>query len=230
MKKRAVLFYALSFFIIPTALVSIFTAISSLASVNYEYLPESLDFLITVFYDLAALAAMLASFFSLGASYIALAKKRLAALAPICAAIYNAVLLPLLQFPVRTLVFGNAVDISILQEYWTEDIYSSMTGAVKIFLGALVVALTALFFKLTKRKDIFERPFIAGRGVITLSSAIIAVSLMILASLMFTLGGEYASYNILSLIMELAADIMIYFASVFGAYTEHTHIITTENC
>ena len=152
MKKSAVLFNVLGVFLFPFLLVLAFTSVSSLATLYYEFLPSWLDFAIKFFYDLASYTLDLAVFFALGAFCYALAQKNiLSAVLVAVLGIINAGVLPIIQFFVRSLFFASSTEAYIMQEYWTNDVITSMTELLKFGIGALICIATWLFFKLSKR-------------------------------------------------------------------------------
>lgn len=221
MKKRAVLFNIFGLFLCPFLLVLIFTAISSLASMYYEYLPSWLDFMIVFFYDLASSVLQISIFFAIGAFAISLSEKKfLHAVIAVIIALFHAGLAPILQFFVRSLFLASITDAYIMQEYWTSDVVASMSGLLKTFIALIVCILTFLFFKLTKRDDDFSRPYIKPKSSVSVSALIIGMALIISSITLFLTDGEYIAENIFSLIIEIIINIATYFSVILGGYAE----------
>jgi len=221
LKKSAVLFNVLGVFLFPFVIVLAFTSVSSLATLYYEFLPSWLDFAIKFFYDLASYTLDLAVFFALGAFCYALAQKNiLSAVLVAVLGIINAGVLPIIQFFVRSLFFASSTEAYIMQEYWTNDVITSMTELLKFGIGALICIATRLFFKLSKRDDKFSHPYVKPNGVVSVSALIISAALTLSSLIIFATGGEYGVQNIIYLILSIVFNVVVYFALVFGGYME----------
>lgn len=221
MKKSAVLFNVLGVFLFPFIIVLAFTSVSSLATLYYEFLPSWLDFAIKFFYDLASYTLDLSVFFALGAFCYAVTQKNiLSALLAAAAGLINAGILPIVQFFVRSLFFASSTDAYIMQEYWTNDVMTSMSSLLKFGIGALICIAAWLFFKIARRADNFSRPYVKPNSVVSVSALIISAALTISALTIFATGGEYSPQNIIYLIFGIVFNAVVYFAFVFGGYME----------
>lgn len=107
-----------------------------------------------------------------------------------------------------------------MQEYWTNDVITSMTELLKFGIGALICIATWLFFKLSKREDKFSHPYVKPNGVVSVSALIISAALTLSSLIIFATGGEYGVQNIIYLILSIVFNVVVYFALVFGGYME----------
>ncbi len=205
-----------------------FTVISSVATVNYEYLPAWLDGVSVFFYNLAAYAGEFAMFFAVGGFAFALSQKK-AAPAVACGVIaaFHAFLLPLMQFFVRSVFIIPISTEAILAEYLYEDFMTAATASIKAVVSLAVCALTFAFFKLTKRESRFARPYIAPFSVPSVAALIIGGALAFFDIVTFTFGGFYEGEDFAALAVKLAVALVTYIFIILGARTEK---LMLENC
>ncbi|MGN1095989.1 MAG: hypothetical protein ACI4QR_06335 [Eubacteriales bacterium] len=230
MKKRSVLLNLLVFLICPLLLILIFTAISSLATRWYEYIPSALDGMIIFFSELAAYMLDITLFAILGAFLISVTQKRIgiAVLTGIIA-VFQAGVLPILMYLVRSLFLFSVSDISVMAEYLTMDIITAESSLIKVLIGFIVCAAGLIFFKLTKRDAGFVRPYIVPGNISSVCAMIISASLVLSSIMMFVINGEYSIVSVVSLLIGIFVDIVIYFAFILGSYYEK-HIFERIRC
>lgn len=226
MKKNSILYHIFGLFLFPAFCVSMFSVIYSVATLNYEYLPEWMDRMSVFFYNLAAYGCEFAMFFAIGGFAFAISEKhKLSALICAVAAVSHAFILPIVQFFVRAIFLVSAATEAIMQEYWLSDVIMSMSASIKAVLSIAVCALTLLFFKVTKRESRFERPYIAPFSVISVAAIIISGALIVFAISNFAFGGEYGWHNVRALLVEIVMTMVNYAFVIFGARAEK-HFLT----
>ncbi len=231
MKKNSVLYHILGLFLFPVFCTSMFSVVYSVATLNYEYLPDWMDGLSVFFYNLSAYCCDFAMFFAIGGFAYAISEKKTVP-SVLCAvtAIFHGFLLPLLQFFVRAIFLVSAATEAIMQEYWLSDVIMSMSSTVKAVIALIVCVLTFAFFKITKRESRFGRPYIAPFSIPSVAAIIITGALIVFALFNFALGGEYGAAMVRALIVEIVMTLVNYAFIFFGARAEK-HFIgnqTTE--
>ncbi len=221
MKKNAVLYHVLGLFLCPLFFISMFTLISSVATVNYEYLPESLDGMSVFFYELAAYALDFVLFFVLGAFAYALSQKKTVP-AVLCGgiALFHSFLLPMIQFFVRSLFLASSTDADIMEDYFEIDVATSEVATLKAVAGILICAAVAIVFFARKKNSDFAKPYIAPVSMPSIAALIICGALIVYTIIFFTVIGEYDLSTVLRRLIEIAIYIATYFVMVLGSYTE----------
>lgn len=218
MKKRNILYHSVGLFALPVLIICVLTAISAFATRNYEYLPQELDFLSTLFFYAAAYLLDIVIFYCVGAfCYSACDKK--AGYAAVCAviALFHAGLLPMLMFFVRSIFLADITSSVIMEQYWTDDVYTSMANFVRTSAAVLIGFIVALIAFLRNKENGFKKPYIAPNNSTT--GAILAISAVYLlyTTLNFTFSGDY---DFISLIMQIAFGAAGYFVMTLGAYMQ----------
>ena len=233
LKKNSILYHIFGLFLFPVFCVSMFSVVYSVATLNYEYLPEWMDGMSVFFYNLAAYCCDFAMFFAIGGFAYALSEKKTVP-AVLCAvtALFHGFILPLLQFFVRAIFLISVSSEAILQEYWLSDVVMSMSATIKAVLALIVCALTLAFFKLTKRESRFVRPYIAPFSIPSVSAVIVIGALIVFALFNFALGGEYDVHTVRALIVEIIMSLVDCAFILLGARTQKHFIenkTDTEN-
>ena len=229
MKKNAVLYHVFGLFLCPIFLVCIFTIISSLATANFEYLPESLDFMNVFFNDIAGFVFDFSLFFLLGAFAFSLSEKRIfPSVFTGVAALFHGLLLPMLQFFFRSLILLSSAETEVIEAYWAYDVQSSIAGTLTVCLGLIICGATVAFFKLTKRESRFSRPYIAPFSVPAVAGIIISGGNILFSALSFALGREYGAAYIANLLTGIVVHCVFYFVIVLGAYCQKRFLTEKE--
>lgn len=221
MKKNAVLYHVFGTFLCPLFFISMFTLISALATLNYEYLPEWLDGMSVFFFDLASYVLEAVLFFMLGAFALALSKKNVAlSIVTAIITLFHAFALPLLQFTVRAAVLAPTTDADILSQYLDFDLLTSLSNGAKALIGLLICLATFAFFLATKRELTFEKPYIKLFSVPAVSALISSAALIVFTTLSFVLLENYSASAWIMLAKEILFYAVCYFIFILGAFCE----------
>jgi hypothetical protein len=124
--------------------VSLLTAVSSFLTLNYEYLPPETDFLAGLLYELAYIALDISLCFCLGAFCYALyERKALPALITALITLFNAGIVPMIMFFVRSVFLASVSSQSIMEQYFSYDVFASEANLLKM-LAAILLSLIVM--------------------------------------------------------------------------------------
>jgi len=186
-------------------------------TLNYEYLPAEIDFLSPVFFELSYITLDVALCFCLGSfCYACHKRKALPALLSFLVAFVGSVAVPMLMFFVRSVFIASISGSQEMAEYFTQDVYTSLSGVIRTFAGALLaLAVTAVFFfgKINK-------PFVKF-GFAPKSEPVFTVFVLMLANLLFTTISFTFSemYDFVLLAIQVFFVVASYFIMAIGVYT-----------
>lgn len=216
MKKKTLIYYLWWLLAFPCIAVCLCTAIASFLTLNYEYLPKETDFLQELFYELGYSLLDISLCFCVGVFCYALYKRK--ALPALCAAlisVFNAGIVPMLMFFVRSIFLASVSSSQIMEEYFSYDVFASEANLLRV-LAWLVIALVvmAVFFFGNVKKP-FAKPYFAPKSEPAISALVMAFAYLSFSVFAFALGGDY---EVIPLIMQVLASVVSYFAVVLGAY------------
>lgn len=218
MKKNSVLYHTLGLFAVPALFICILTAIASFATRKYEYLPEELDFLSTLFYYAAIYLLDFLIFYCIGAFCYSVHSRKVLPSA-LCALItlFHAGLLPIVMFFVRSVFLADVTNSTFMEGYWTEDVYTSMANFTKASVFLVIGGAVSLVLFLMKKETVFEKPYVSPKSEPAIASLTMSLAYLLFAMFSFTFGGEY---DIPSLIFQLIFTAAGYFIIILGAYVQ----------
>lgn len=203
-------------FALPLLVVCLLTAAASFLTLNYEYLPAETDFLSWVLYDASYIALDASLCICLGAfCYAVYVKKPAFAAVSALVTLVNAAFVPMLMFFVRSIFLSSTSDSGIMEEYFSVDVYVSISNALKMAAAIiLVLAVRAILF-FGKKEMPIVRPRLLPKSEPILCALVLMLANLIFITLSFTFSGDY---DFISLAMQVAFAIASYFIMAAGTY------------
>jgi hypothetical protein len=204
---------------LPLIAVCLLTAVSSFLTLNYEYLPAETDFISVVLYEASYIALDIALGFALGAFCYAVYEKK-AVFALVCALVtfFVAALAPMIMFFVRSMFLASTSDANIMEEYFTVDVYVSVSNIIKMLAAILIVLIVRAVFFFGKIEKPLARPRFAPKSEPAIAVFAITAANLIFTTVSFTFS-EF--YDFVSLAFQAASAVASYFIILLGVYFAH---------
>ena len=216
LNKKIVSFNLWWLFGLPLLAVCLLTAAASFLTLNYEYLPAETDFLSWVLYDASYIALDAALCLCLGAfCYAVYEKKALYALVSALVTLVNAGLVPMVMFFVRSIFLASTSNSEIMEEYFSVDVYVSISNVLKIAVAIILVLIVRAVIFFSKKQLPLARPRFAPKSEPTISALVLTAANLIFITLSFTFSEEY---DFVSLAMQVAFAAASYFVVALGTY------------
>ncbi len=204
---------------LPLLAVCLLTAVSSFLTLNYEYLPAETDFLSVFIYEASYIVLDIALCFALGAfCYAAYEKKAIFALVSALVTFFVAALAPMIMFFVRSMFLASTSDANIMEEYFSVDVYASLSNIIKMLAAILIVLIVRAVFFFGKIEKPLARPRFAPKSEPVIAVLTITVANLIFITISFTFS-EF--YDFISLAMQVAFAVISYFIITLGVYFAH---------
>jgi hypothetical protein len=201
---------------LPLLVVCLLTAAASFLTLNYEYLPAEIDFLSWVLYDASYIALDAALCLCLGAfCYAVYEKKALSSLLSAAVIMVNAGLVPMVMFFVRSIFLASTSNSGIMEEYFSVDVYVSISNVLKMAVGILLVLIVRAVIFFAKKELPLARPRLLPKSEPTVCALVLTLANLIFITLSFTLTMEY---DFASLAMQVGFALASYFVIVLGIY------------
>ena len=214
MNKKITFYNLWWLFAFPTLITCLLTAVSSFLTLNYEYLPAEIDFLSGFLYELSYIALDVALGFCLGAFCYALyARKALPALVTALVTLFNAGIMPMIMFFVRSVFLASTSSSEIMERYFSYDVFASEANILKM-ASALVISLAvmAVYFFCKIKKPI-AKPYFLPKSEPAFCALLLSFFYLVYSTVMFVLGEDY---DFIPLIMQTAYAVLSYFVIVWG--------------
>lgn len=216
MNKKIVVYNLWWLLALPLLVVCLLTAITSFLTLNYEYLPAETDFLSGFFYDLADAALSASLGLCLGAFCYALYKRRaLFALISALVTLFNAALVPMIMFFVRSVFLASVTHTEIMEEYFSADVYLAVANLLKMLAGMVIALIVAAVFFFGKIEKPFVKPYFAPKSEPAISVLVITIANLLFITFSFTFGGEY---EFIPLLFQAVSAVVSYFVMVLGIF------------
>lgn len=216
--NKKIAFYNLWWLLaLPVLVVCLFTAVTSFLTLNYEYLPAETDFLAVLFYDLSYVALDAALCLCLGAFCYALyERKALAALVTALVTLFNAGLVPMIMFFVRSFFIASGSSSQIMEEYFSVDVYSAVANTLKMLAGILLALVVMAVYFFGKIEKPIVKPYLAPKSEPAVSALVLVLANVVFITLSFTFGEEY---DFGALALQLVFAVASYFLMMLGVYS-----------
>ena len=212
----------------PALIACLFTALYGFMTLNYEYLPAEIDFLSRIFDDLSYITLDVALCFCLGSfCYACHKRKALPALISFLVSFVGLGTVPMLMFFVRSVFVASISDSQTMSEYFSRDVYTSLSGVIRTVAGMLLVlAVTAVFF-FGKMEKPFAKPYLAPKSEPSLMAFVMTAANLLFITFSFTFGEDY---DFVSLAFQVVFAVASYFVMIFGVYMAQKKCVfcTTE--
>lgn len=216
MNKKIVSFNLWWLLGLPLLAVCLLTAASSFLTLNYEYLPAETDFLSWVLYDASYIALDAALCLCLGAFCLAVyEKKSLFALTSALVTLFNAGLVPMIMFFVRSIFLASTTGSQIMEDYFSVDVYVSISNVLKMLAALILVLIVRAVLFFFKKELPLALPRFAPKSEPTVCALVMAAANLIFITLSFTFSEEY---DFVSLAMQTVFAVASYFVIALGTY------------
>lgn len=226
LKKNAVLYHLLGLFLAPILLVCAFAAISAFATRKYEYMPGELDFIKDTFFYLASWLLDFSVFFCVGAfAFAVYSRKTGSAFVCACMTLFHAFLLPMIVFLVRSVFLADVCTSREMEEYWTNDVYTSQANTATAFAAMIIVVLVSVIYIVKHKSSAFEKPYVLPKSEPSVAVLAVSAVYIVFTTLAFTFGGEYDLGSLGVQVLFIAIE---YFVMIFGAYFQKNALNPAE--
>lgn len=218
LKKQTVLYHLVWLWLVPFLLITLFTSISSYATLMYEYLPKPLDVILQVtFFDAASYLLEFVLFFCVGGFCLAVYNKKVfSSVACAAIALLHAGLLPMILFFVRSLFLSAISTAEEMNEYWNYDVFTAQSNFSRVLSALAIACVVAIIFNLSGKKDRFAKPYITFRNEPAVAAFVMACILEIFSVISFFLLGDY---DYIALAVQTLYAALGFFVIVLGAYS-----------
>ena len=207
-------------FLIPLGAALLLTALYCLfTNMYYEWfwLPEWLTYLPETIADFVVYASVYASLGVVG--YFVFYHK--AGRAVLMSAIFAATAfsIPFFRYLVRHLCLGASANVVDMLDFFVVDMETSLYLLVTYSVGLFILwAEKAFYCWVIKEKPSADARVISPKNPIGLAMLIYFSAMLVLAVILFTVGGEYSAQSFLALGMEFVINIGGFFLAAFGAH------------
>ncbi len=216
MNKKIVSFNLRWLLGLPLLAACLLTAAASFLTLNYEYLPAETDFLSWVLYDASYIVLDAALCLCLGAFCYAVYKKNaLSALISALVTLVNAGLVPMVMFFVRSIFLASTSNSEIMEEYFSVDVYVSISNVLKMAVAIILVLIVRAVFFLIKKERPLARPLFAPKSEPLFSALVLTAANLIFITLSFTFSEDY---DFISLAIQVVFAVASYFVIGAGTY------------
>jgi hypothetical protein len=127
----------------------------------------------------------------------------------------NAGLVPMVMFFVRSIFLASTSNSGIMEEYFSHDVYVSISNVLKMAVGILLVLIVRAVIFFAKKELPLARPRLLPKSEPTVCALVLTLANLIFITLSFTLSMEY---DFASLSIQVGFALASYFVIVLGTY------------